>query len=306
MELRVIGVIIGIAFIFGWFAPLSYYNMGGAFGDFFSAFGSAGNSNMNTAANNMSALSQQIFGNTYAVVTGQKIGGIAYLIPLAGAAYAYFSWVKNRVLLVVTAVTMLSLIALIYLNYVVEIAWGFYLLLSTAILALPVSIIPALRIRRITDYGSDWYKATNDNIKHSRVKNGQHKTAPAPAPAPAYTNNTIREDLIQPLSTSILRKINGIILSMELSTDGIPYDSATVSSAKKKLKDLIARETYGNRDALDAAGIHQQQSELAAAATELDAAIKEASINVGKPELLPEQITPHVHEYNRRIGAERT
>lgn len=302
MELRVIGVIIGITFIFGWFAPLSYYNIGGAFGDFFSAFGSSGNSNMNTAANNMSALSQQLFGDSYMVVTGQEIGGIAYLIPLTGGAYAYFSWVKNRILLAVTAVTMLSLIALIYLNYVVEIAWGFYLLLSTAILALPVSSIPALRTYRITDYGSDWTKAINDHIKYSQAKNRQHQ--PASASASAY--DTIQEDLIQPLSTSILKKINGIILSMEQSTDGIPYDSATVSSAKKKLRDLIARETYGNRDALDAAGILQQQNELAAAAAELDAAIKEASTNAGKPELLPEQIAPHIHEYSRTIRAERT
>lgn len=132
MELRVIGVIIGIVFIFGWFAPLSYYNVGDAFGDFFSAFGSAQNSNMK--AEKMSGISQKLFGNSYVVMTGQAIGGIAYLIPLAGIAYAYFSWVQNRILLRVTAVVMLTLITLVYLNYVVEIAWGFYFLLLTAIL----------------------------------------------------------------------------------------------------------------------------------------------------------------------------
>jgi hypothetical protein len=134
MELRIIGVIIGIVFIFGWFAPLTYYNIGNAFGDFFNAFGNTQNSNMNSMASNMSGLSKQMFGNAYAVATGQNLGGLAYLIPLAGAAYAYFSWVQNRSLLIISAVVMLSLMVLIYFNYVVETAWGFYFLSFTATL----------------------------------------------------------------------------------------------------------------------------------------------------------------------------
>jgi len=134
MDIRVIGVVIGILYVFGWFVPLGYYDIGSAFGQFFGAFGNnTSDATMNSLSNSAAGMSQRMFGGMQASISGQALGGITYLMFVSGGAFAYFSWNKNKALLTIASLVMLFLAVLLYVNYISQPAWGFYFVLVTAI-----------------------------------------------------------------------------------------------------------------------------------------------------------------------------
>jgi hypothetical protein len=141
MYIRAFGLIIAVVYVFGWFTPLGYFNFGEAIGDFFTIFGGESASNVSSVSTTVNDFSRDMFGDTYAAVDAKSIGGVSYLMLVAGIAFAFVSWTKNWPLSLIASIVMFCVPIYIYFNYIGTPAWGIHLLFGTSVVAIVYAFV---------------------------------------------------------------------------------------------------------------------------------------------------------------------
>lgn len=121
MDKKTIGLLLGVAGIILWFMPLVYVDMGNFMED--------------------------IFQGIEMYQAGHHIGGIAYLLIMSSAAYAYSSWVINRQFAIITSAVATGISILFLLQAGSSVAWGLLCLVVISI----VSLITATRMVETTE-----------------------------------------------------------------------------------------------------------------------------------------------------------
>lgn len=114
MDRRIINVLLGVAGIVFWFAPLTSFTIGGM----------------------------------WAYQAGHHIGGIAYLLLLAYAAFAVLAWLKNYDLMIIASAIALLLCIVLLLMAGAQASWGLYILIVLSAIGLYIAVIERVQRAR--------------------------------------------------------------------------------------------------------------------------------------------------------------
>lgn len=121
MNKQTIGLLLGVAGIILWFMPLVYVDMGNFMGGKYRGI-----------------LMYQ---------AGHHIGGIAYLLIMSFAAFAYSSWVLNMQFAIITSAVATGISSFFLLQAGSNAAWG---LLCMVVISM-ISIVMAIRMKKSTE-----------------------------------------------------------------------------------------------------------------------------------------------------------
>ncbi|KKA45900.1 hypothetical protein [Salinivibrio sp. KP-1] len=121
MNRRTKGVLLGVAGVIFWFMPWVYVNMSNFMGGKF--------------------LGMEMY------QAGHHVGGIAYLLLLSSAAYAYSSSISNRQFSIISSSISSAISILFLLQAGSSVAWGLLCLIVISV----ISLAMALKMEKATE-----------------------------------------------------------------------------------------------------------------------------------------------------------